>query len=662
MKLGNRAVSSRALAAIGILFFLSVQILPALPQDQLSVITKKLPGQRMRHSSGLFDPESNADSFRIEPGETVVLAELDGPGEIQHIWFTIGAQDRRYPRTLVFRIFWDDALIPSVETPLGDFFAAGNGMRTNVSTLPIEVTSYGRALNSYWKMPFHKKARLTMTNEGEGRITSCYFYIDWVKLDRLPQDSLYFHARYNQEWPVKPFSYYTILEVEGDGQYVGSVINLHSSVGSWFGESDDHFYIDGEEQPSLVGTGYEDYFTDAWNLRMYSNLNAGITIREWNSEDARITGYKWHIQDPIQFKKSLKAEVERRSYARITNPRTGEEVQGDFKYRADFLSSVAYWYQRTVATPGKPFPGVKERLMPEIWVEPRMMSELPRSENPIRTSPGLTPEATYNRTSWQKLMFYTYNDKPGAWMEIPFEVKEKGRYSISAFPILFRENGIWKLSLKGPGIDLVLDPRMDLYDPYLAWKENYPENEVMGTVMERKVGIFDLNPGKYTFRFECVGSNPLSYDAKTGNNAYSLRLDALSVRKLPWGDMYAWYQDYLQKEEALFTKKVAEAQRTVQDLVRAVEAFKKEYLRYPGSLEDLVERPRELNRDRGESGSAKWPFYKGMRIPLDPWGQKYRYLVPGRYNPDTYDIWSVHGHSRDPRLWIGNWKNPGNDD
>jgi hypothetical protein len=645
-----------------ILLVFSVYSQASADQDQLSTITKKLPGQRMRHSSGLFDPESNADSFRIQPGETVVLAELDGPGEIQHIWFTIGAEDRRYPRTLVFRIYWDDARIPSVETPLGDFFAAGNGMRANVSTLPIEVTSYGRALNSYWKMPFRSKARLTMTNEGEGRITSCYFYIDWVKQDSLPPDSLYFHARYNQEWPVVPFTYYTLLEVEGDGQYVGSVINLHSSVGSWFGESDDHFYIDGEEQPSLVGTGYEDYFTDAWNLRMYSNLNAGITIREWNSEDARITGYKWHIQDPIQFKKSIKAEVERRSYVTIMNPRTGEEVKGDFKYRSDFLSSVAFWYQRTVATPWKPFPGVRERLMPEVWVEPRLMSELPRAENPIRTSPGLTPEAAYNRTAWQKRMFYVYNTKPGAWVEIPFELEASGRYSLSVFPVLFRENGIWKVSLKGPGFDEVLAPRMDLYDHYLAWKENYPENEVMGTTVERKVGIHDLKPGKYVFRFECIGSSPLSIDEKTGDLGYSLRLDALSVRKLPWGDMSAWYKDYLNKEEALFRQKVAEAEKTVRDLVRAVEAFEEEYSRYPESLDDLIERPRELNRDRGKSGNARWPFFKGNRIPLDPWGQKYRYLVPGRYNPDSFDVWSVHGHSRDPNRWIGNWKISQKDD
>lgn len=644
-------------ASLIIVFCLFVEALSVHGQDQLSVITRKQAGKRMRNSSGLFDPESNADSFRIKPGETVVLAELDGPGEIQHIWFTIGAHDRRYPRTMVFRIYWDGSRIPSVETPLGDFFAAGHGMRTTVSTLPIEVTSYGRALNCYWKMPFRNKARLTMTNEGPGEITSNYFYIDWVKLESLPPDSLYFHARYNQEWPVVPFTYYTLLDVEGDGQYVGSVINLHSSVGSWFGESDDHFYIDGEEEPSLVGTGFEDYFSDAWNLRLFSNLNAGITIREWNSEDARITGFKWHIQDPIMFRKSLKVDVERRSYVTVENPRTGEEVRGDFKYRADFCSSVAFWYQRTVATPWKPFPSVEERLMPEIWVEPRLMAELPPEKCPIRTSEGLKPEAAYNRTGWQKRMFVLSNDKPGAWFELPFEVEKKGRYSLSVFPILFRDNGIWKISLSGPGFDRVLDPRMDLWDPYLCWKENYPENEQFGTNVEKKLGVFDLKPGKYVFRFECVGTNPLSFDEKTGQNGYSIRLDALSVRMLPWGDMSVWYKDYLEKEEELFARREAEARKTVAKLAEAIQEFRKDFLRYPMTLDELIQRPAELNRNRGWAGRvARWPYFKGDRIPLDPWGQKYRYLVPGRHNSDSFDVWSVHGNSRDPSLWIGNWE------
>jgi hypothetical protein len=631
--------------------------LTALAQDQLSVITRKQPGQRMRNSSGLYDPESNADAFHIDAGETVELADLEGPGEIQHIWFTIGAYERRYPRTMVFRIYWDDAAIPSVESPLGDFFAAGHGMRANVSTLPIEVTSYGRALNCYWKMPFRRRARLTMTNEGAEAITSCYFYIDWAKLESLPPDTLYFHARYNQEWPVAPFRPYTLLDVQGDGQYVGSVISLHCAVGSWFGESDDHFYIDGEEEPSLVGTGFEDYFSDAWNLRLFSNLNAGITIREWNGEDARITGYKWHIQDPVMFHQSLRVDVERRSYVAVTDPKTGLTVTGDFKYRPDFCSSVAFWYQRTVAGPWPPFPKLRERLMPEIWVEPRKMAELPPDKAVMKTSPGLKPQSVANRTGWRKLMFYMHNDKPGAWIEMPFRVPEEGRYSISVFPILFKENGIWKVSLRGPGFDKILDPKLDLWDPDLAWKENYPENEVFGTNIEKKLGIFDLRPGDYVFRFDCVGSNPFSVDAKTGQNGYSLRLDGISVRRLPWGDMSEWYRDYLKKEEALFARRIAEAKRTVAELAKAVEAFHKDWGRYPETLDLLLTRPADLNRSWA-SRAGQWPYYKADRIPLDPWGQKYRFQAPGRFNPGSFDLWSVHGNSRNPAGWLGNWDLP----
>jgi hypothetical protein len=632
-----------------------------LADDALSTITRKLPGERMRDSSGLFDPESNADAFRIDPGETAVLAELDGPGEIRHIWFTLSSRDYfRYPRTLVLRIYWDDSKVPSVETPVGDFFAAGHGMKANVSSLPIQVTSYGRALNSYWKMPFHRKAKITMTNDARQGDATCYFYIDWQKLDRLPPDSLYFHARYNQEWPVKPFSPYTVLEVEGDGQYVGTVVSLHSSTGSWFGESDDRFYIDGEEEPRLVGTGFEDYFTEAWNLRLASNLNAGVTIREPHGEDARHTCYRWHIQDPITFKKSLKVDIERRSFVTVQDPKTGELVRGDFKYRADFCSSVAFWYQRTVATPKQPFPTVDQRLLPEIWVVPRTMAEpeVARGKSPLATSPGLKPLSVNNKMGWTNFarrIFYAYNDKPGAWLEIPFSVKEKGRYSISVFQILFKDYGIWKLTLRGPGVEKVLDPRLDFWNPYMTTKEYTPENGVYGTNHEAKVGILDLKPGTYVFRFECVGSHPLSYDAKTGKQGYSLGIDGISLRKLPWGDMYAWYQDYLAKEKRLFEKQEVEATRTVAQLHKAVEAYRRDWGEYPPSLDVLIERPLALNMS-WESRKGRWPYYSASRIPLDPWGQHYRYLVPGRRNLDGADIWSVRGNSRNPRGWIGNWK------
>jgi len=633
--------------------------LPALAQDQLSAITRKMPGERMRNSSGLFDPESNADAFRIEAGETAVLAELEGPGEIRHIWFTLSSRDYfRYPKTLVLRIYWDDSKIPSVETPIGDLFAAGHGMKANVSSLPIEVTSYGRALNSYWKMPFRKRAKITMTNDAEKGDATCYFYIDWQKLDGFSPEMLYFHARYNQEWPVKPFSPYTVIEIEGDGQYVGTVMSVQSSVGGWFGESDDRFYIDGEVLPRLIGTGFEDYFSDAWNLRLFSNLNAGATIREQHAEDARHTCYKWHIQDPITFSKSLKVEVERRSFVNFVDPQIRERVSGDFKYRADLCSSVAFWYQRTVAGIYRPLAPLKERLQPEVWVVPRDMAEADASggKSPLRASPGLRPQSIVNKMGWvnfKRSIFYMYNDKIGSWLEIPFALKEGGRYSVSIFQILFKEYGIWQVGLKGQGFDKILDPRLDFWNPFIFWKEYSPENGIYGTNYEKKVGIYDLKPGEYVLRFECLGSHPLSYDPKTGKNGLSLGIDGISFRKLPWEEPSAWYADYLIREERLFKQKIAEAKDTVNRLSKAVEAFKTDQGEYPHSLEALTERPPQLNRIARKKN--KWPYIEGGRVPLDPWGQPYQYLVPGRYNPKAFDIWSFHGESRNPASWIGNW-------
>jgi len=121
------------------LFILSAVLLSTLPQpvngDTLGDIARSVSGRARRASSGLYDPESNRDAYHIAPGETRLLTELAGPGEIRHMWFTIAGGDRRYPRTLVLRIYWDDSTVPSVETPIGDFFAAGNGMRAVVKSV-----------------------------------------------------------------------------------------------------------------------------------------------------------------------------------------------------------------------------------------------------------------------------------------------------------------------------------------------------------------------------------------------------------------------------------------------------------------------------------------------------------------------------------------------
>jgi hypothetical protein len=625
---------------------------PAAAQG-LSEITRSIDAKRLRASSGLFDPESNRDARPIAPGETLTLAELDGPGEIRHIWFTIGALDRRFTRSLVLRFYWDDSDVPSVEAPIGDFFAAGNGMRVNVSSLPIEVTSYGRAFNSYWRMPFHKKARLTLTNESDQRVSSCYYYVDWLAFDSLPDDALYFHARYRQEFPVEPFSPYTVAEIQGQGHYVGTVLSIHSSMGSWLGESDDRFYIDGEEIPSIVGTGMEDYFTDAWNHRLFTNLRAGLSIYEPKGLDQRVTAYRWHIADPITFTSSLKMEMERRSYAAIMDPETGEDVTWDFKYRPDVFSSVAFWYAARPAERFWDFAPISERLNPEVVVETTLMLD------ELQASPGIRLSQKYTRSTnaaggdARKAMTYVENTEIGSWLEVPAQVEEAGDYSISVYQMLFRDYGTWRVTMKGPDFDELLDPAMDFYDPYVIQTFNMPENFLYGTWYENKVGIYSLEPGSYTIRFECIGANPMArvrgvaytqagrryLEDSPGEPGLNLALDAISLRKLPWENSWDWMQDYLVREERLFAERVESAAAAVQRLAEAIEAFKEDTGEYPASLEEL----------EGREGLAR-------SIPLDPWGQHYRYRVPGANNLEGFDLWSVHGNERDPRVWIGNWR------
>ncbi len=605
----------------------------AVAADILDTVTRPQPGVTKRASSGLFDPESNADAYHLAPGQRFLAAELEGPGEIRHIWFTVASQDRRWPRSLVLRMFWDGAEVPSVETPIGDFFAAGNGMRANVSSTPIEVTSYGRALNSFWHMPFRKKARVELWNQSASRMT-VYCQVNWIQLPSVPEDTLYFHARYHQEFPVKPFSPYTIFEGQGEGHYVGTVLSSQNSFGVWFGEADDRFYIDGEPTPSLVGTGTEDYFTDGWNLRLFSNPNAGVTICEPQSVDCRLTAYRWHLHAPVIFHKSLKVEIERRSFIDYRDPQTGVRKLHDFKWRPDLFSSVAFWYQKDVAQPFCTLPPLSERLNPELWLEVKdMLDRLP-------CSPGLKPVVRANRTCQNKTMFYVENNEVGARFDVPFALEDEGQYSLSVFQVLFREYGQWKVTLLGSGQTNVLDPALDFYDPYVCLKENWPESQVYSTVHEAKLGVMRLRPGSYTLRFECVGHNPLSRVQKTGQPGYSLAMDAISLRRLPWDHMDQWLADYLAKEQQLTAEQQTAARETVGRLAKAVTDFARSHGALPKTLDEL---------------KSSLP---GAQIPFDPWKQPYQYACPGLFNPESFDVYPFRGNSRAPADWIGNWTMP----
>ncbi len=503
-------------------------------------------GISMRAASG--NPFNNNDNLGLGKGETKTIAILEGPGKIVHMWFVPSSTNIRWPRALVLRIYWDGSDIPSVETPLGDFFAVGNGMLATVNSLPVKVSSYGRGMNCYWQMPFEKGARITITNESEEATAGTYFMIDWVKLPKAPKNTMYFHARYHQEMPVmgKP---YTFFIGEGNGHYVGTVLSSQNGIGHWFGEGDDYFYIDGEKTPSVSGTGTEDYFNEAWNMRVHSSLFTGCTVFEPRAIDARITAYRWHIPDPIIFKKSLKFEIERTGY--IIN-RKGATITGSGS-RPDNWSSVSYWYQDDIAKPWCEFPPYSERVNPEIVLH------LPQVINKMKHSDGVELFVKpYTRATYTKPWFQAINSRVGSWIEIPFEIKEKGLYSMTLFQHLREDNGIWKLYIDGKElydagesqiaggyeVDMVqqlspdeINTTLDFYNIY---RKDEHEDYIYGQRLERKIGLFDFGPGEHVLKLVCVGANPLSAHPETGKLRYNLTADVLSLRKLEFVDTDSW--------------------------------------------------------------------------------------------------------------------------
>jgi hypothetical protein len=537
--------------------FFGIVLLSGIVMSQsMESILQKQQGKSMRASSGNI--LENRDAKRLQPGETLTIANLDGPGVITHMWLIANSMEIRYPRAVVLRIYWDEAKVPSVETPFGDFFAVGNGMRAVVNSLPVKVSSYGRGYNCYWQMPFRKKALITVTNESDKEQSSLFYQIDWRKLDTPIEDMMYFHARYHQEYPPEMGKPYTVFEGKGSGHYVGTVLSSQNGIGHWFGEGDDFFYIDGETIPSIYGTGTEDYFNEAWNMRVHSGLYTGCTVFEPRAPDARVTAYRWHITDPVIFRKSLKFEIERTGL--IMNSKG--DVVSNWGFRPDNWSSVSYWYQEDIAEPWCEFPPYKDRVNPEIVLH------LPQVVDSVRHSPGIELQVLpYNRATYTKPWFRVKNDRIGEWIEIPFEIKEKGRYSMSLFQHLREDNGIWKVFIDdkeiyeagesqiagGYRVSLVsqrapheINKALDFYNVY---RKDEHEDYIYGQRRERKIGLFVFEPGEHSIKLVCIGANPLSFNLETGKPGYNLSADVLSLRKIPFENMDEWIEKMMKLSE-----------------------------------------------------------------------------------------------------------------
>ena len=317
-------------------------------------------GTGEKAARGLGQGWKVSPSVKIEKGTVFTMAEIDGPGAIQHIWMT----PTGHWRFLIFRMYWDGEKDPSVEVPVGDFFGNGWGVITHISSLPVAANP-GSAFNCYWEMPFRKSCKITMENVGENDIT-LYYQIDY-SLTEVPSDAGYFHAQFRRVNPLPYKSVYTILDgVKGWGHYVGTYLAWGVNNNGWWGEGEIKFFMDGDDKfPTICGTGTEDYFCGSYNFEnqvthQYQDFNSPYSglaqvIRPdglYNSQQ-RFGLYRWHIMDPVRFEKDLK----------VTIQALGWRADGRYLPLQDDMASVAYWYQ---TEPHAAFPKLPDRDYLEV--------------------------------------------------------------------------------------------------------------------------------------------------------------------------------------------------------------------------------------------------------------------------------------------------------
>ncbi len=298
-------------------------------------------------------------SVLIETGDTFELADIAGPGAIQQIWMTPTGNWR----FSILRIYWDDQAQPSVECPLGDFFASGWGEYAQLTSLAVCVNP-GSAFNCYWEMPFQKRCRITLTNIAEDDMV-LYYQINYT-LTEVPADAGYFHAQFRRVNPLPYKEVYTLLDgVRGQGHYVGTYLAWGSNNNGWWGEGEIKFYLDGDEFPTICGTGTEDYFCGSYGFEHpvkkvyqdYTTPYAGFhqIIRPDGNfrSQTRFGMYRWHITDPIRFQQDLC----------VTIQALGWRSKARYLPLQDDIASVAYWYQ---TLPSAPFPALPDRDALEI--------------------------------------------------------------------------------------------------------------------------------------------------------------------------------------------------------------------------------------------------------------------------------------------------------
>jgi len=304
-------------------------------------------GQSARAASKLGVGRKGAPSKSIKSGQTVTLCNIKGPGVIRHIWMTT----HRRPESLlgmVIRAYWDNQKQPSIEVPIGNFFGISHGGEPRQAyQSAVHSVNPNAGMNIWLPMPFSKRARFTITNHSD-KDTVLFYNIDYTIADSLTEPFGRLHILYRRENPTTLKKDFVILPKRtGMGRFVGCVLGIRPLSGDWWGEGEIKVYLDGDKQfPTIAGTGSEDYIGQSWGLQDKTYLYGGTSL----NSNGLISIYRWHIKDPIYWKKDIRVTIQQIGW------------KGGLVERQDDWSTTTFWYEPLPAAPLPPLPDYKTRL------------------------------------------------------------------------------------------------------------------------------------------------------------------------------------------------------------------------------------------------------------------------------------------------------------
>jgi len=313
-----------------------------------------------RITDGSFANHVEYHTIDLPPGKEMVLADIEGPGKITYFYYTDDSHGHAsdgsgfmYPG-LVLEMFWDDAAAPSIRVPLWAFFGAFDRKTIEYQSLPLQINHYCYA--SYLPLPFSRRARLVLANDGDEVYSRSVAYgVDYESDAAFASEKSRLHVAWSRSNPTRG-GMHQLLETTGKGQYIGNFLQVNTKYEGWWGEGDTIFHVDGKALTHTPGT--EDEYGSCWGFEhTYSYVYSGYI----QMDEGKNRMYRWYIANPVRFQKSLEVEIQ--------NQRADGGAQVPSR---DDYTSVAFWYQEG-AHPAPALPPYAERVAPSRGAEyPRL--------------------------------------------------------------------------------------------------------------------------------------------------------------------------------------------------------------------------------------------------------------------------------------------------